>query len=200
MAQETGSRLRADAQINQERLLEVAVQVFARDGADASLKAIAQGAGVGIGTLYRRFPTRHQLVWAVYRREVERICASVPDLLARQSPAEALRAWSEGFLAFLATKRGMADALKAALAADDGLRQQTRELLVDALASLLEAGADDGTLRSDVAPLDVMMSLGGTALIAGEPEQHEQASRLLDLLMHALRTSRAEDLRSSGEA
>jgi AcrR family transcriptional regulator len=191
VAGETVRQLRADAKINEDRLIEAATQAFARDGADASLKAIAKDAGVGIGTLYRRFPTREQLIWAIYRSEVDRICASVPHLLAQRPPAEALRAWMESFLGFLAAKRGMADALKAALATDDEQRLQTRGLITKALARLLEAGAADGTLRPDISPLDVMMALGGTALIASEPEQQEQAARLLDLLLDGLRHSDA---------
>jgi AcrR family transcriptional regulator len=187
VAGETVRQLRADAKINEDRLIEAATQAFARDGADASLKAIAKDAGVGIGTLYRRFPTREQLIWAIYRSEVDRICASVPHLLAQQPPAEALRIWMESFLGFLAAKRGMADALKAALATDDEQRLQTRGLITKALARLLEAGAADGTLRPDISPLDVMMALGGTALIASEPEQQEQAARLLNLLLDGLR-------------
>jgi AcrR family transcriptional regulator len=177
--------------MNEDRLIGAATLAFARDGADASLKAIAKDAGVGIGTLYRRFPTRAQLIWAIYRSEVDRICASAPHLLTQRPPAEALRAWMESFLGFLAAKRGMADALKAALATDDQQRLQTRELITKALATLLEAGAADGTLRPDISPLDVMMALGGTALITSEPEQQEQAARLLDLLMDGLRHSAA---------
>ena len=187
MADETGRRLRADARVNQDRLLEAAARAFACDGADASLKAIAQDAGVGIGTLYRRFPTRQSLVWAIYSREVDRICATVPDLLNQLPPAAALRVWMESFLDFLAAKRGLADALKAALATDDGQRLDTRARLTDALTTLLVAGASDGTLQPDIDALDVMMALGGTALIAGEPEQHDQAARLLDLLMQGVR-------------
>lgn len=151
---ETVRQLRADAKLNEDRLIEAAKLAFARDGANASLKAIARDAGVGIGTLYRRFPTREQLIWAIYRSEVDHICASVPQLLSQRPPAEALRDWMESFLGFLAAKRGMADALKAALATDDEQQLETRRLITDALARLLEAGAADGTLRPDVSPLD----------------------------------------------
>jgi AcrR family transcriptional regulator len=163
--------------------LSAATRAFARDGVDASLKAIAKDAGVGIGTLYRRFPTREQLVWAIYRSEVDRVCAAAPELLARHPATEALRTWMAAFLDFLAAKRGLADALKAALSSDDAQRLATRALITDALATLLAAGAADETMRPDVVALDVMMALGGIALIAGEPEQREQAARLLDLLM-----------------
>jgi AcrR family transcriptional regulator len=187
VTEEPGRRLRADAQANEDRVLEAAARAFARDGADASVRAIAKDAGVGIGTVYRRFPAREDLVWAIYRSEVDRICGLVPDLLAQQPPAQALRAWMEYFLGFLAAKRGMADALKAALSADRGQRLETRALITAALAGLLTAGAADETIRPDADALDVMMALGGIALIAGEPEQRRQAARLLDLLMDGLR-------------
>ncbi|HEY6791858.1 MAG TPA: TetR/AcrR family transcriptional regulator, partial [Trebonia sp.] len=202
MTEEPARRLRADAQANEDRVLEAAARAFARDGADASVRAIAKDAGVGIGTVYRRFPAREDLVWAIYRSEVDRICALVPDLLAQQPPAQALRAWMESFLDFLAAKRGMADALKAALSADKGQRLETRALITDALAGLLAAGTADETIRPDADALDVMMALGGIALIAGEPEQRQQAARLRDLLMDGLRPLRrlGASLRASAAA
>ena len=187
MADDTGRHLRADAQLNQDRVLDAAVRAFASEGADASLRSIARDAGVGIGTLYRRFPTREHLVWAVYRSEVDRICVLVPQLMAQHPPVRALRVWMEGFLDFLAAKRGMADVLKTALGSDDGQRLETRALITGALAALLKAGAADGSVRPDADALDVMMALGGIALIAGEATQREQAARLLDLLMDGLR-------------
>jgi AcrR family transcriptional regulator len=187
VTEETGRRLRADAQANEDRVVEAAARAFARDGASASVRAIAKDAGVGIGTVYRRFPTREDLVWAIYRSEVDRICALGPGLLAQRPPAQALRAWMESFLGFLAAKRGMADALKAALTADKGQRLETRALITAALAAMLQAGVANETIRPDADALDVMMALGGISLIAGEPEQHEQATRLLDLLMDGLR-------------
>ena len=183
--------LRADAQLNHDRLLEAAARAFARDGADASLKAIAQDAGVGIGTLYRRFPTREQLVEATYRSETARLAAAAPELLETAAPTEALRIWMHRFVDYLATKHGMADALPAVLAADGDLRMQTRDLLTQAVASLMDAGASAGTLRADVDPFDVLLALGGVALISGDADQRDQAARLLDLLLAGLATSRA---------
>jgi AcrR family transcriptional regulator len=179
--------LRADAQLNHDRLLDAAALAFAKDGAEASLKAIAQDAGVGIGTLYRRFPTRDRLVEATYRNEVARICAAAPDLLKASPAVEALRVWMDQFIDFLATKRGMAEALRAVLVADGELRMRTRDLLTDALAALLKAGAAENAIRQDVEPDDVLMGLGGVALIAGEPAQRDQARRLLDLLVDGLK-------------
>ena len=179
--------LRADARVNRDRLLDAAARAFARDGAEASLKAIAKDAGVGIGTLYRRFPTRERLVEATYRNETARLCAAAPDLLRVRPAAEALRVWMDHFVDFLATKRGMADALRAVLVADGELRMQTRDLLTDALATLLTAGIAEEALRPDIDPNDVLMGLGGVTLIAGEPDQRALAGRLLDLLIDGLR-------------
>src|SRR3984957_13592015 len=97
--------LRADAQANYDRLLEVAAGAFGRDGADASLKAIAAAAGVGIGTLYRRFPAREDLIEATYRNETDRLCDSAAGLLADRDPLDALREWMERFADYMLTKR-----------------------------------------------------------------------------------------------
>lgn len=186
MATETRP-LRADAQLNHDRLLDAAAAAFALDGADASLKAIAKDAGVGIGTLYRRFPTRENLVEAVYRNEVGRLCDAVPDLLAASPPADALRAWMDRFVEFLATRHAMAAAFRSVLVDDGDLRMQTRGLLVDAVAELLAAGAADGSVRADLDADDVLVALAGLALVAGEPRQQAQAHRLLGLLLDGLR-------------
>jgi AcrR family transcriptional regulator len=176
-------RLRADARQNQERLLAVAAEALARDGADTSLKAVATEAGVGIGTLYRRFPTREALVEAVYRAEVARLCDAAPVLLAELPPLAALRTWMERFADFMDAKHAMADALKAVLASEDD-RMRTRFLLRDALGVLLAAGAADGAVRPGLDPYDVLMGLGGMTLIAEGPES---ARRLIDLLLDGVR-------------
>src|SRR5882757_2550775 len=119
--------LRADARSNQERLLVVAAEAFAGEGTQASLKAIAQQAGVGIGTLYRRFPTREALVEAVYRNEVAHLCAAAPELLKTLPPEVALPAWMEKFIDFMATKQGMADVLRVVLLSEED-RSHTRDL------------------------------------------------------------------------
>lgn len=179
--------MRADARHNHERLLAVAAAAFAREGPGASLKSIAQEAGVGIGTLYRRFPTRETLVEAVYRNEVEKLCAAAPELVPRLSGVDALVAWMARFVDFMAAKHGMADALRAVLASDDD-RMHTRGLLRDALATLLDAGVADGTVRAGMDPYDVLMALGGMTLVA-EPDM---ALRLIDLLVRGLRASPLE--------
>jgi AcrR family transcriptional regulator len=179
-------RLRADAQLNHDRLLEVAARHFASAGPDASMKAIAKEAGVGIGTLYRRFPTRELLVEATYRSESKRLCDNAYDLLHQMPPRDALRTWMEQFLDYMATKRGMAEALKVVLGSDDQLHLKTREMLIDSLAMMLRAGETADVLRPGLDPVDVVMALGGFAMITGEEAQPNLRTRLLDLLMNGL--------------
>jgi AcrR family transcriptional regulator len=186
MPSERSRPLRADARQNQDRLLEAAARAFARDGSDAALKAIAKDAGVGIGTLYRRFPTRERLVEATYRNETARLCAAAPGLLETSPATEALRTWMDLFVDYMATKHGMADALHAVLVTEGDLRMQTRDLLTEALTALMAAGVADGTIRPDLEPNDVLMALGGVTLIAGEPDQRDLAGRLLDLLVNGI--------------
>ena len=177
--------MRADAQQNQERLLQVAAQAFADEGTAASLKAIAKAAGVGIGTLYRRFPTRETLVEAVYRNEVDSLCAAAPELLTNQPALDALRAWMAGFVDLMAAKHGMGDALRAVLVSEDD-RMRTRYLLRDALAVLLDAGVAEGVIRAGLDPYDVLMGLGGMTLIAEGADQRGMALRLVDLLISGI--------------
>lgn len=185
---EAGDRtLRADARRNRDRLLSAAVRAFSQDGADVTLDAIAKDAGVGIGTLYRHFPTREALIEAAYRSELARLCDAVPDLLQEMRPDEATRAWMDRYIEYMTTKRGMADALRAVIASGGTPYAQSRDRLITAITSLLQAGAAAGTLRADVEPADVLASLSGISLAAGEPAQRAQARRLLDLLMDGLR-------------
>ncbi len=184
----TGSRpLRADAQRNRDRLLDVAVRAFSQDGPDVTLDAIAKDAGVGIGTLYRHFPTREALIEAAYRNELARLCDAVPDLLRAMPPDQATRAWMDRYIDYMSTKRGMADALRAVIASGGTPYAQSRDRLTTAITTLLQAGAAAGTLRADVEPADVLATLSGVSLAAGEPGQRDQARRLLDLLVDGLR-------------
>ncbi|WBB67163.1 TetR/AcrR family transcriptional regulator [Micromonospora sp. WMMD812] len=185
---DTGPRpLRADAQRNRQRLLDAAVRAFSQRGPDVTLESVARDAGVGIGTLYRHFPTREALVEAAYRNELAKLCDAAPDLLEELPPDEAIRTWMDRFVDYLATKRGMADALRLVIAAGSNPYAQSRDLLLGALGLLLEAAAQAGTVRGDVAAADVLASLSGVSLAAGEPAQRDQAGRLLDLLMDGLR-------------
>ncbi|HEV7679196.1 MAG TPA: TetR family transcriptional regulator [Candidatus Dormibacteraeota bacterium] len=179
--------LRADAQRNREQLLAAAVRAFASDEGDVTLDAIARTAGVGIGTLYRHFPTREALAEAAYRQELARLCDAVPELLASLPPDEAMRAWLDRFIDYLATKRHMAAALRAVIASGGNPFAESRDRLIGAITALLDAGAAAGSLRADVEPNDVLAALSGVSLAAGDQAQRDQAGRLLDLLVDGLR-------------
>jgi AcrR family transcriptional regulator len=180
--------LRADAQRNEDRLLKAAAAAIARDGANASVKDIARAAGVGVGTLYRRFPSKELLIEATYRNEVELVCEAAPELVASLPPAEALRTWMERFIDFMATKHGMADALRVVLT-DEGERLQTRAHLAEAIGHLLTAGMSQRATRTQVRPQDVLMALGGISLIADTEQQPDLATRLIDLLLLGILTN-----------
>jgi len=187
----TARPLRADAQRNRDRLLDVAVRAFSGDGPDVPLEAIAKEAGVGIGTLYRHFPTREALIDAAYRSELARLCDSAEDLLRDMPPEAALRAWMDRFADYMTTKRGMGDALRALIASGGDPFSESRDRLTAAITTLLRAGAAAGTLRPDTEPDDVLVSLSGISLATAGPERREQAGRLLDLLMDGLRPRQA---------
>jgi AcrR family transcriptional regulator len=179
--------LRADARRNRERLLEVAVRALSLDGPDVPLETIAKEAGVGIGTLYRHFPTREALIDAAYRNELDRLADSVDELLTALPPDAALRAWMDRFADYLATKRGLGDALRALIASGGDPFAHSRDRLTVAIETLLAAGSSAGTVRADVSPQDVLVSLSGLSLATSERGDRAQAGRLLDLLMDALR-------------
>jgi AcrR family transcriptional regulator len=179
--------LRADAQRNRQQLLAVAVTAFSQPGAEVTLESIAKAAGVGIGTLYRHFPSREALVDAAYRSELARLCESVPGLLAAMPPDIAMRTWMDRFVDYMTTKRGMAEALRAVIASGGNPFAESRGRLLGAIATLLTAGAQAGLVRSDLNPDDVLVGVSGVSVLAAEPAQRAQAGRLLDLIMDGLR-------------
>jgi AcrR family transcriptional regulator len=178
---------RADAQRNRAQLLAVAVAAFSRGDPEVTLESIAKDAGVGIGTLYRHFPSREALVDAAYRNELARLCDSVFELLASRPADQATRVWMGMFLEYMTSKRGMSDALRKVIASGGDPFAQSRARLVAAFSALLRAGAADGTMRADLDPADLMAGISGVSLAVGDPGQREQAARLLDLLMDGLR-------------
>lgn len=178
---------RADARRNRQRLLDAAVRAFTERGASASLEAIARDAGVGIGTLYRHFPSREALIEAAYRNELARVCDSAEGLLADLPPDQAMRRWMDLFIDYLATKDGMAEALRAVIASGADPYAESLDRISSAISTLLEAGAKAGVLRADVDPLDVGFSLGGVLLITTDKAQRDRAGRMLDLLLDGLR-------------
>ncbi|WP_226900620.1 TetR/AcrR family transcriptional regulator [Nonomuraea phyllanthi] len=178
--------VRRDARRNRDKLIAAAQAAFAASDGPVALEAIARQAGVGIGTLYRHFPTREDLVEAVYAAELDAVTAIVPTLLDQHPADVALRAWMGRYAAFVATKRGMMETLRAGLASGR-IAPPSRERVTVTVAAFLERGAVAGTLRADVDAEDVTTMLVGVflAITAGAPQ--ERVDRLLDLLTDALR-------------
>ena len=180
--------LRADARRNRDALVAVARAAFAATDDTVSLEGIAREAGVGIGTLYRHFPTRESLVEAVYAAELDDVVASAHALLGQSPPDVALRAWMNRYAAFIATKRGMLDTLRAGWTSGRITTSTTRERISAAIGTILTAGARAGSLRGDVAPEDVTAMVFGVFLATAIEPTSEQIGRLLDLVVDALRT------------
>ncbi|WP_239154136.1 TetR/AcrR family transcriptional regulator [Amycolatopsis sp. FDAARGOS 1241] len=179
--------LRADARRNRDLLLTSAVRLFSEKGLGATLDAIAKDAGVGIGTLYRHFPTRESLIEAAYRNELDQLCDAGPVLLEELPPEQALRTWMDRFVDYMTTKIGMSDALRAVIASGGDPYAHSRDRLNSTIGKLLEPLTAAGALRADVLVDDVLIGLSGIALAAGAPSQRAQAGRLLDLLLDGLR-------------
>ena len=174
--------MRADARRNREKLLAAAVAAFAESGTDVSLEAIAKRAGVGIGTLYRHFPTREALVEAAYLNELDRLTGSADELLAAMAPDAALAEWMDRFVTYAEAKRGMKAALQAAAARSDLFANARRQQL-DAIGKLLDAGVAAGSIRADVDADDVLRAMSAVWHV----DDPEQARKLLRLLMDGLR-------------
>jgi len=182
-----GRAPRADAARNRERLLEVAAEAFAREGVDASLEKIAKTAGVGVGTLYRHFPTRDALVEAVFRRNVEAVVIEADELLASKPPGEALAEWMQRFVSYVAAKRGLASHLKSVLAEDSELFTHSHAQLSSTIDRLVTSASQAGDIRGDADPADVLRALSGVCLMGDVPGWQDQARRISRLLMDGLR-------------
>jgi AcrR family transcriptional regulator len=186
-AAETTRKPRADAARNRERVLEAAKAVFSAGGADASLEAVAKRAGVGIGTLYRHFPTREALFEAVYRREVQQLCELADRLKAEPKPVEALRRWLRSNVEFVATKKGMAAALALAVQGSSELHAYTLERLTAAVGALLERAVAAGEIRADIGPEDLLRAMVGMSLLHDQPGWQASVLRLVDIFVDGLR-------------
>jgi AcrR family transcriptional regulator len=178
---------RADACRNHDRLLEVASEAFATWGVEASLEQIAKSAGVGIGTLYRHFPTRDALVEAVYRHNVDLLCAGADELRASLPPDEALAEWMQRFVSYVPSKKGLATYLKSAVSADSDLFQSTHAKVSQTIGTLVDAAADAGMIRARIDGMDLLRALGGLCMMADQPGGPEQAAKVATLLMDGLR-------------
>jgi len=178
---------RADSVRNRERVLEAAKTVFTAGGAAGSLEAVARHAGVGIGTLYRHFPTRQSLFEAVYRREVEQLVELAARSGAELPLLEALRRWMHAYVAFVATKKGMSAALAVAVHASSDLTTYSLGRLGDALRPLLRRAADAGAIRDDIGAEDILRTIVGICYMHNNPGWQGKVIRLVDVFVDGLR-------------
>ncbi|EDY54650.1 MULTISPECIES: TetR/AcrR family transcriptional regulator [Streptomyces] len=176
---------RSDAVENRARILAAAREALTADGS-TSMNQIAQRAGVGAGTLYRNFPTREALVLAVYQDEVTRIVDTVPGLLAKMPPLEALRHWTTDLVEAMRRKHGLGDALSPG--AHQAISEQSYGPVVAAITELLDAGKKDGSIRVDADPGDFLQLTGALWRAASTPQ--DRAPHMLALILDGLRTHR----------
>jgi AcrR family transcriptional regulator len=184
-------RVRADAQRSEDAVVEAAKTLFAEAGVDATVRQIADRAGVGMGTLYRRFPKRSDLIAAVFRREVDACAAEAATLATSYTPGEALERWLKRYAQFLGTKKGLAVALHSGDPAFDELPAYFRAHFEPALAALLAAAAATNEVRDDVEPYDLLRAIGNLGVATGE-DGSAHAGRILNLLIDGLRHRQPE--------
>ena len=174
---------RTDAQLNRERILDVAKEAFTRSGPNASLDDIAREAGVGAGTLYRHFPTRDALIEAVYRTEVEKLAAAEQKFAETMPPLEALRAWMFLFVDYIATKKIIAPALNTLVGGHSKVFEASYTQIWDAIRALVKRAIKSGDIRKDLDPIDLLRALIGVSNVASSPDWQQSARRLVDILI-----------------
>ena len=182
-----GRKLRSDAQRNRERILEVAKEAFTRSGANASLDDIAKQAGVGPGTLYRHFPARDALLEAVYRTEVEKLAAAERRFADTMPPLEALRAWMLLFIDYIATKKIIAPALNTLAGGPSQVFEASYTQIWEAIRTLVKRAIQNGDIRKDLDPIDLLRALIGVSNVASSPDWQLSARRLVDILISGSR-------------
>jgi AcrR family transcriptional regulator len=178
-----GRKPRADAQRNRERILEVAKLAFTRSGANTSLDDIAREAGVGPGTLYRHFPTREELLQAVYRSEMEKLAAAERKFAQSMPPIEALRAWLLLFVEAIEAKQLIAPALSTLIGDPKKVFAASHDQIHEALSALVKRAIKSGDIRKDTDPMDLLRALVGVAHVATSPDWQQSAKRLVDILI-----------------
>jgi AcrR family transcriptional regulator len=181
---------RADAQRNRERILEVAKEAFTRSGANTSLDDIAKQAGVGPGTLYRHFPTREELLQAVYRTELERLAAVERKFAQTMTPIEALRAWLLLFVDAIAAKQLIAPALNTMVGDHKKIFEASYAQMHEAIRSLVKRAIKSGDIRRDLDPIDLLRALVGVANVQTSRDWQQSARRLVDILITGSRPVR----------
>ena len=181
---------RSDAQRNRACILEVAKAAFTRSGANASLDDIAKEAGVGPGTLYRHFPTREELLAAVYRTEMEKLAAAEQRFAAELPPVEALRAWLLLFVDYIAAKRLIAPALNALVGDPKKVFESSYARIWEAIRALVKRAIKSGDIRKDLDPIDLLRALIGVANVAASADWQQSARRLVDILITGSRPAK----------
>lgn len=179
-------KLRADAERNRAQLLATAKAAFAEKGSSASLDEIARAAGMGVGTLYRHFPTRDALIEAVYLGESQQLLAAAEELAATRPPVEALREWLRLFVDYVATKRLMAEAIRSLTRGPGALQARSNALVTAGLSLLVSRAVDTGEIHLDIEPLGLLLALAAVVNIE-DVESQAQAKRLVDVLVAGLR-------------
>jgi AcrR family transcriptional regulator len=174
---------RADAQRNRDSLLKVAKAAFTRAGADINLDDLAKEAGVGVGTLYRHFPTRDALIEAVYRAEVKQLADTAARLSVARPPLEALREWMKIFVDYIAAKHLIAPALNSMVGGPSQLFAESGTQIKTAIESLVARAVASGDIRPDLDPFDLLRALVGVANVAASPDWEASAKRLVDILV-----------------
>jgi AcrR family transcriptional regulator len=182
-------RPRADAQRNRERILDVAKEVFTRDGAAASLDDIARQAVIGPGTLYRHFPTRDSLIEAVYRSEVEKLAAAEERFAATMRPLESLRAWMLLFIDHVSSKRLIMPAMDTVTGGSTRLIEGSRSLVHTAFVAAVKRAVVSGELRADTNPDDFVRALVGVFHTTATPGWEQSARRIVDILIAGSRSA-----------
>jgi AcrR family transcriptional regulator len=186
-SEQSAPRKRADARRNEETLLDVAAAAFVASGVYAPVRDIAAKAGIGIGTVYRHFPTRADLIVGVYRHQVEACAAAGPTLLASsESPHAALAQWINLFVDFLVTKHGLAEALQSDNAAFESLHAYFLDRLVPVCAELLDAATAAGEIVPDLKALELMRGIGNLCIGANNNPDYD-ARRMVGLLIAGMR-------------
>lgn len=194
----TPRKPRADAARNRHRLTEVAKEAFAERGGDVTLDEIAKRAGVGIGTLYRHFPTRDAMLQAVYRHEVEQLADAATHLLESMKPLDALRAWLRLFVEYIGTKKLIVPVLNAATSDSSALFEYSSTQIIESANQLVARAIENGDIHSDVLALDLLYAVFGFSKTNDQTEWVSRAYRLIDILIAGMASERVETAVGSG--
>ena len=183
----TDKPLRADAARNRRKLLDAATEAFMSRGGDVPLDEIARSAGVGIGTLYRHFPTREDLVLAIYGQQVDDLVRRAEELPGRLPPGEALHEWMRGFVEYYAVKMGLINLLRSMTQGNPETFESARRVMRESAARVLQPAIDAGVIRPDASAAELTRALGGVCLASTTPEGQETSLAVVDLIYDGLR-------------